>query len=131
MLDGISFVNNDGINTGNGTVSRCHNSTRLVRTTDTWSDQLHNLLEVYPSKKPVDNNYSISRNGHNDTVHVVVVDDKGTISGIQGNILEKFSNLSKARTFIDTDNPTKVLYKDYLALNSKYIYYGKNPSGGS
>ena len=46
-------------------------------------------------KASVDNNYSTSRSGHNDTVHVVVVDDKGSVTGIQGNILEKFGNLSK------------------------------------
>ena len=129
--DGITFVNNAGINTGNGTVS-------AVTTQQDWYEQqtlgLTNSTIYWKSiaPKPVDNNYSASRNGHNDTVHVVVVDDKGTISGIQGNILEKFSNLSKAKdATADADNPTKVYYKDYLALNSKYIYAGKNPSEGA
>ena len=58
----------------------------------------------------------------------MVVDDTGSVTGIQGNILEKFGNLSKAKdATADADNPTKVYYKDYLTLNSKYIYLDTTP----
>ena len=79
--------------------------------------------------KPVDNNYVASRKGRNDTLHVVVVDDTGSVTGIQGNILEKFLSLSKAKdATADADNPTRTYYKDYVALNSVYAYAGYNPS---
>ena len=126
--DGITFVNNAGINTGNGAVT-------AVTTQQDWYEQqtlgLTNSTIFWKSiaPKPVDNNYVSSRDGRNDAMHVVVVDDTGSISGIQGNLLEKFANLSKAAdASADADNPTKVYYKDYLALNSEYIYAGYNPS---
>ena len=126
--DGIFFVNNAGINTGNATVT-------AVTTQLDWYEQqtlgLSNSTVYWKSiaPKPVDNNYSSSRSGRNDTIHVVVVDDNGSVTGIQGNILEKFGNLSKAKdATADADNPTKVYYKDYLALNSKYIFAGYNAS---
>lgn len=79
------------------------------------------------ANKPKTNQYVIDRGGSNDSVHVVVIDTKGSnsISGSSQSILEKFLNLSKAS---DTEiSPTqKIYYKDYLALNSNYIYAGKS-----
>lgn len=45
--------------------------------------------------KPGTSQYAAERSGKNDELHVVVVDDSGTVSGISGNVLEKFTNLSK------------------------------------
>jgi len=123
--DGLTFVDKAGISTG---------TSSAVTAVDWYEQQtlgLKNSTIYWKSlaPRPVDNNYSNSRNGSNDAIHVVVVDDRGTISGIQGNILEKFLSLSKAKdATADADNPTRVYYKDYLALNSNYIYAGYNPS---
>ena len=126
--DGITFVNNSGISTGNGT------ATSVVSSVD-WYDQqtlgLSNSIVYWKSlaPKPIDNNFSSSRSGRNDSIHVVVVDDKGTVTGSQGSILEKFLSLSKAKdSTADGDNPTRTYYKDYVALNSRYIYAGYNTS---
>jgi hypothetical protein len=79
--------------------------------------------------RPVTSNYTSQRNGKNDGIHVVTVDDTGSVTGIQGNILEKFLNLSKAvDATADGDSPTKSYYKSYVADNSAYVYAGKNPS---
>jgi len=79
--------------------------------------------------RPVDTQYAVQRKGSNDALHIVVVDDTGDVTGIQGNILEKFLSLSKASDAeADADAPTKTFYKDYLALNSQYIFAGYNPS---
>ena len=79
--------------------------------------------------RPVDTQYVTERKGSNDAIHVVVVDDTGDVTGIQGNILERFVSLSKASDAeADGDSPTKTYYKDYLALNSQYIFAGYNPS---
>ena len=59
----------------------------------------------------------------------MVVDDTGSITGIQGNILETHLNLSKAKDAIaDGETGKKTYYKDFLALNSSQIYAGANPS---
>ena len=82
--------------------------------------------------KPISSNYSLSRQGKNDGIHVAVIDDTGSVTGIQGNLLEKHLFLSKASDTISAENsPQKVFWKDYLALNSAYIYAGDNPSDGS
>ena len=79
--------------------------------------------------RPVTNNYVSKRSGSNDAIHVAVVDDTGNVTGIQGNILETFTFLSKAKdATADADNPTRIYYKDFIAQNSKYIFAGKNPS---
>ena len=78
--------------------------------------------------KPTANAYVTDRNGGNDGMHVVVIDSKksNNISGTPQTILEKFVNLSKA---LDTkvSPSTSVYYKDYIAVNSAYIYAGKSP----
>lgn len=77
--------------------------------------------------KPTTNQYVTSRGGANDALHVVVIDSKkaNNISGTPETILEKFVNLSKATD--TTVSPSEnVYYKDYLALNSRYVYAGKS-----
>jgi len=100
-----------------------------------WYDQqtldLDNAVIYWKSiaPKPVSNVWSLNRNGKGDGVHVVVVDDYGTITGNQGTILEKFTSLSKAQDAVsNVDAPTKIYYKDYIALQSDYVYAGRNPS---
>jgi hypothetical protein len=77
--------------------------------------------------KPTSSAYAVERGGGGDSIHVVVVDSKksNNISGTTQTILEKFVNLSKAAdTVISPTN--KIYYKDYLALNSAYVYAGKS-----
>jgi hypothetical protein len=62
----------------------------------------------------------------------VVIDDTGTVTGIQGNLLEKHVGLSKATDAISAVNsPQKIWWKNYLALYSNYVYVGDNPSDNS
>ena len=103
-----------------------------------WYDQqtiaLSNTTIFWKSiaPKPVTNEFSLDRNSKNDTIHVAVFDDTGSITGIQGNLLESHLNLSKATDSVSAVNsPQKVFYKDYLAQFSKYIYAGNNISDES
>ena len=82
--------------------------------------------------KPTTNRYSLERNGKNDAIHVVVVDDLGTITGNQGTILEKHVGLSKALDSVSAVNsPQKIWYEQYLADFSSQVYAGGNPSTGA
>ena len=82
--------------------------------------------------RPVDSNYVSSRSSRNDGIHIVVVDDSGSVSGVAGNILEKHTFLSKAKdTTKDGEAPTKTYYKDYLANNSANIFAGHSPSNAA
>jgi len=77
---------------------------------------------------PGTSSYSAARGGRFDELHVVVIDDKGTVTGNAGTILEKHLSLSKA-----TDGEYSVgstsYWRKYLATNSKYIYGGSAPTG--
>jgi phage tail sheath protein FI len=124
--DSIRFVNNSGITTG---------SSATASTVVDWYDQqtlgLTNSVIYWKSiaPKPVSNNYSIQRNGKNDAIHVAVIDDTGSVTGIQGNVLEKYLSLSKAADSVSSVNsPQKIWYKNFLANFSSYIYAGYNPS---
>jgi hypothetical protein len=73
--------------------------------------------------RPGTSQYSESRNGKNDEMHVVVVDDNGSVSGVSGNILEKFTNLSKATDARITPSEN-IYYKNYIENNSNYLFAG-------
>ena len=62
-------------------------------------------------------------------MHIVVVDDDGSVTGVRGNILEKHVALSKAKDAVSQVNsPQKIWYKNYLANFSEYLYAGGNQS---
>ena len=70
--------------------------------------------------KPGTSNYVAERGGRNDEMHIVIVDDAGTLTGIRGNILEKHIALSKATDAVSEANaPQKTWYKSYLAIHCR------------
>ncbi len=103
-----------------------------------WYDQqtlgLTNSVIYWKSiaPKPSTNGYVLNRSGRNDALHIAVVDDNGTITGIKGNILEKHVSLSKASdTISEVNSPQKIYYKNYLSNYSAYVYAGGNPSASA
>ena len=77
---------------------------------------------------PGTSNYAAARGARTDEVHVVVIDDKGTVTGNAGTILEKHLSLSKAKDGEYSVGSTSY-WRKYLAANSKYIYGGSAPAG--
>jgi len=98
-----------------------------------WYDQqtlgLTNSTVYWKSiaPKPGTSQYAAERTGKNDEMHIVVVDDSGSLTGVAGNILEKWVNLSKA-----LDGKTSpfegIYYKSYIANSSAYIFAGTSDS---
>ncbi len=125
--DTLIFTNSSGITTG---------YSLAADTAVDWYDQqtLGLNTPIYWNTiagRPVDSNFSDSRSGGGDALHIVVVDDDGAVTGIQGNILEKHTFLSKASdATADGNAPTRTYYKDYLINGSKYIFAGLSPSTG-
>jgi len=99
-----------------------------------WYNQqtlgLTNTIVYWKSiaEKPKTSQYCVERNGRNDEFHLAVVDDTGLVTGIAGNVLEKYTYLSKA---LDGKiSPTEpVYYKDSIANKSSYIFAGYAPTG--
>jgi hypothetical protein len=95
----------------------------LVNTTIYWNS-------IAP--KPISSEFAAERNGRNDSIHIAIVDDTGTVTGIQGNLLEKHLFLSKATDAISAVNsPQKIWWKDYLAQFSNFVFVGDDPSDNS
>jgi hypothetical protein len=122
--DTVNFINSSGALAGSQTVA----------TAIDWYDQqtlgLTNSTLFWKSiaPKPTTNQYVAERKGYNDAMHVVVIDDLGTITGNSGTILEKHVSISKAKDSISAINsPQKTFFKNYLADFSEQIYAGGNP----
>jgi hypothetical protein len=82
------------------------------------------------ASRPKTSEYASQRNGSNDELHIVVVDDTGSVTGVAGNIIEKYTNVSKA--FDAKISPAQAnYYKDLIAANSQYIFPGVAPIGGA
>ena len=121
----VAFVNNSGTQSGSATAGYVKD----------WYDnqilQLDNAAIYWSSiaPKPGTSAYAAQRNGKSDEIHVVLIDDTGSVTGIQGNLLEKHIGLSKASDAISAVNsPQKIWWKNYLAVYSNYVYVGDNPS---
>jgi hypothetical protein len=88
----------------------------------------NNILWKSIAPKPGTSQYALERNSKNDEVHIVVIDDTGTLTGTSGNILEKYLFLSKAAD--GRISPSQqIYYKNYIYQNSNYIYAGYPESG--
>ena len=82
------------------------------------------------AEKPSTSQYAAERSSKNDEIHIVVVDDTGKVTGIPGNILEKFTNLSKAKDGKISPSES-IYYKEYIADNSAYIFAGVASTGNA
>jgi phage tail sheath protein FI len=80
------------------------------------------------SERPSTTNYGLSRGSRFDEIHVVVIDDNGSISGNSGTILEKHLGLSKASN-AEFSFGSPSYWRRYLASNSQYIFGGSAPVG--
>jgi len=129
----LRFVNNSGINTGTSASSPITPSTVV----DWYGQQTLGLTNstIYwksIAPRPVTNQYSLDRAGKNDALNIAVVDDRGTITGNSGTIIEKFVGLSKAFDSVSAVNsPQKIWYEQFLADFSSQVYAGSNPSSAS
>ena len=128
----LNIVNNSGVNT-TGRLSAALTPGTAVDWYDQQTLGLTNSTLFWKTiaPRPVSSNYVLERSGKNDGIHVAVVDDNGSITGIRGNLLESHTNLSKAGDAVsDYNAPTKNYYKDYIADFSANVYAGYNLSSG-
>ena len=128
----LNIVNNSGVNT-TGRLAAAQTPATVVDWYDQQTLGLTNSTLFWKSiaPRPTSSQYAEDRSGKNDGIHVAVVDDTGSITGIKGNLLESHVNLSKAGDAIsDYNAPTKNYYKDYIADFSANVYSGYNLSSG-
>ena len=75
--------------------------------------------------RPTTSAWVADRGGHNDLMHILVVDGDGKITGTPNSVLEKHLNVSKA---IDAKSPQgdNIYYKDVVKTYSEYLYWGSH-----
>ena len=103
-----------------------------------WYDQQQislangNIFWKSLAPKPGTSQYAVDRNSKSDELHIVVIDDTGSITGIKGNLLEKHVGISKATDSVSAVNsPQRIWWKEYVAQGSPNLYVGDNPSDGN
>ena len=78
--------------------------------------------------RPSTSEYAAARSSRFDELHVVVIDDSGSITGNAGTILEKHLSLSKAKDAeFSVGSPS--YWRKYLYNASAYVFGGDEPSG--
>jgi len=80
---------------------------------------------------PGTSNYVANRNSDStigDELHIVITDDMGVVTGIPGEILEVWPNLSRA-TDAKGEQGGTIFYMDVLKNNSQWVWPGKDQYG--
>ena len=116
-------------NTGGG-------STTTAGTPIDWFDQQSITLSNSTVKwntlaeRPGTSSYATARSSRHDEVHVVVIDDKGEVTGNAGTVLEKHLGLSKAKDAeFSAGSPS--YWRKYLYNNSNQIFGMGGPTAAS
>ena len=116
-------------NTGGG-------STTTVSSKLDWFDQQKITLSNSTinwntlAERPGTSAYAAARSSRNDEVHVVVIDDKGEVTGNAGTVLEKHLGLSKAKDAeFSAGSPS--YWRKYLYNNSTNIFGMGGPTAAS
>jgi len=78
--------------------------------------------------RPTTTEFAKERNAKNDEFHVLIVDDTGKVTGSSGNIVEKWTGLSKAND-AKVSPSTDIYYKNYVANYSNYAFVGAAQTG--
>lgn len=130
-VSGASFPTSGTIrvHSNTGAASTAYSVTNAVDWYDQQTLGLTNSTVYWRNiaAKPVSSRYSTERSGKGDALHIAIYDDEGKVTGIQGNLIEKHTFLSKATDAISAINsPLKVYWKDYLADRSEYVFGGAN-----
>ena len=79
---------------------------------------------------PGTSTYTSTRSGSGDEMHIVVVDEDGGITGNAGEVLEVYSNVSKASD-AKTAQGDSNFYVDVIYNKSQYIYWMDHVATGS
>ena len=78
--------------------------------------------------RPTTSAWVEERGGHNDLMHIIVIDGDGQLTGTPGSVVEKFLNVSKAS---DDKSPQgdNIYYKDVIKSQSQFILWGSHETG--
>jgi hypothetical protein len=123
-----------GAVTGNSTISTFSvNLAEPYRLHTDWASdtlsrywEFHNIVD----RAPGTSNYveSFGNTAAQDELHIVVVDDGGSFTGVPGSVLEVYSGLSRA-TDSKTEDGSTNYYKTVINTGSKYLWWSSDRTG--
>ena len=123
-----------GFSTSGDALGAAGAGTTTYTTQKDWFDQQSITLDSGNvswntlADRPGTSSYASSRDSRFDEIHVVVIDDKGTVSGNAGTILEKHVSLSKA-TDAEYSLGSTAYWRKYIANGSVNVFGGDAPAG--
>jgi hypothetical protein len=121
----LGVVNNVGTGVGSTTYTSEIDwfSQQYVTLTNSTNIQWNNIAPA-----PGTSSYAEPRGSRFDEVHVVVIDDLGSVTGNAGTILERHLGLSKA-TDAEFSAGSTAYWRKYIAEGSSIIFAGGAPTG--
>jgi len=81
-------------------------------------------------RAPGTSSYALGKSGANDELHVIVVDEDGGISGVAGQVLEKYPFLSKGSD-VKKDDGSSIYYPQVIFNNSRFVYWADHDTNGT
>ena len=87
-----------------------------------------NTMWTNIAPRPTTSAWVEERGGHNDLMHILVIDGDGLLTGTPGSVVEKFTDVSKAS---DAKSPQgdNIYYKDVIKARSQYLFWGSHETG--
>lgn len=79
---------------------------------------------------PGTSDYAAAHSGTNDELHVIAVDEDGGITGVVGEIIEKYPFVSKGSD-AKTNDGTSIYYPQVIFNKSQWIYWGDHDPLGT
>ena len=79
---------------------------------------------------PGTSDYAEAHSGLNDELHVIVIDEDGAITGVQGEVMEKYPFVSKASDAKSNDG-SSIYYPAVIFNKSRWIYWGDHNASGT
>lgn len=86
-------------------------------------------FDLFPAA-PGTTSYGLSKEITDDEMHIVVADRDGNISGVRGNVLEKFASVSKASDAKGENGGTN-FYKNVINEQSAWIWWTAKDAAGT
>ena len=126
---GDTFANNAGddafVMTRSAAVSFTKRYTLSTNFNATTIDKYWKYWDLFDTA-PGTTDYVADRGGSNDGIHLVAVDRTGEITGVPGQILEKWESMSRA-TDAKTEDGSSNYYLDVINSMSNYFYINQAP----
>ena len=81
-------------------------------------------------RAPGTSQYATDRSGSGDEMHIIITDEDSGITGVAGEVLEKFADVSKASDALTSEGAANY-YVDVLYTQSEYVYWMDHPAGAT